>query len=61
MAAEIAAHERYLRVRAELNDALDRGDERAAGKLRAELERAKREWHRLARDADDAMRDTRPR
>jgi hypothetical protein len=61
MAAEIEAHERYLRVRAELNDALDRDDERAVGKLRVKLERAKREWHRLARAVDDAMRDTRPR
>jgi hypothetical protein len=61
MAAEIAAHERYLRLRAELNDAADRGDTRAVGKLRAQVVRAEREWHRLARAADDVMRNTRPR
>ena len=61
MAAEIAAHERYLRLRSDLNEALDRGDHRAVGKLRAQVERAEREWHRLVRAADDAMRDTRPR
>jgi hypothetical protein len=61
MAAEIAAHERYLRLRAELNDALDRDDTRAVGKLRAQFERAEREWHRLVRAADDAMKNTRPR
>lgn len=61
MAAEIAAHEHYLRLRADLKDALDRGDTRQAGKLRTPVERAKRDWHRLARAADDAMRSTRPR
>jgi len=61
MAAEIAAHERYLRLLAELNDALDRGDSRGTGTLRAQVERAQGEWHRLVRAADDAMRDTRPR
>jgi hypothetical protein len=60
MAAQIAAHERYLRLQNELNDALDRGDRRA-GRLRIQVERAEREWHRLARAADDAMRETRPR
>ena len=61
MAAQIAAHERYLRLRGDMNDALDRGDSRAARTLRPQLERAEREWHRLARAADDAMRQTRPR
>jgi hypothetical protein len=61
MAAEIAAHERYLRLRSDLSDALDHGDHRTVGRLRAELKRAEREWHRLVRAADDAMRDTRPR
>lgn len=61
MAAEIAAHERYLRLRADLNDTLERGDARQAGKLRTQVERAKRDWHQLARAADDAMRGTRPR
>ena len=61
MAEQIAAHERYLRVLNELNDALDRGDSRAVGRLRAQADRAKREWHRLGRAAGDAMRDTRPR
>ena len=61
MAAQIAAHERYLRLRSDLNDALERGDERAAGKLRPQVERAERDWHRLARAADEAMRRTRPR
>ncbi len=43
MAAEIAAHEHYLRLRADLKDALDRGDTRQAGKLRTPVERAKRD------------------
>ena len=61
MSEQIAAHERFLRVRSDLNDALDRGDHRATRQLRAELKRAEREWHRLVRAAEDAMRHTRPR
>jgi hypothetical protein len=60
MATQIAAHDRYLRLLNELNDVVD-GDSRRAARLRPQVERAKREWHRLARAADNAMRDTRPR
>ena len=59
MAEEIAAHERYLRVLSDWNDARDRGDDAAARKLQSQLLRAKREWHQLVRAAEDAMRNTR--
>ena len=61
MAAQIAAHERYLRRLADFNDARERGDSEAARRLRPQVDHAEREWHRLVRAADDAMRDTRPR
>lgn len=60
MADQIAAHERYLRARSELNEALERGDP-DTGRLQADLQRAERDWHRLVRAADDAMRAKRPR
>ena len=61
MAEQIAAHDRYLRLLGDLNDACDRGDDRRARKLRPQVAQAEREWHRLVRAADDAMRNTRPR
>jgi hypothetical protein len=61
MAAEIRAHERYLRLQDELTAALEAGDRRTAGRLKPNVERARREWHRLVREAENAMRHRRPR
>ena len=61
MAEEIAAHERYLRVLSDWNDARDHGDGAAVRKLQPQLLRAKREWHQLVRAAEDATRNTRRR
>jgi hypothetical protein len=61
MAAEIEAHERYLRLQDDLNAAVEAGDRREAGRLKPLVERARREWHRLVREAEDAMRTKRPR
>lgn len=61
MAAEIHAHERYLRLQEDLNAAVETGDEREASRLKPTVERARRDWHRLVREAENAMRSRRPR
>lgn len=61
MAAEIRAHERYLRLQDDLNAAIEADDEREAGRLKPIVESARRDWHRLVREAEIAMRTRRPR
>jgi hypothetical protein len=61
MAAQIQAHEDYLVVARELNAAVADGDDEEARRLRREAATAKRRWHRLVREAQAAMRATRPR
>lgn len=61
MGEEIRAHERYLRLQDDLNAAVEAGDRREAGRLKPLVERARRDWHRLVREAENAMRTRRPR
>lgn len=61
MAAQIRAHEHYLRLEDDLRAAVERGDRRQAGRLKPLVQRARRDWHRLVREADTAMQRRRPR
>ncbi|MFL6181948.1 MAG: hypothetical protein ACJ73J_06520 [Actinomycetes bacterium] len=57
---QIVAHEAYLRLSESLAALEADGDAAGARKLRPEVASARRRWHRLARQSDAVMRDTRP-
>ena len=54
--AQGVAHQVYIDALNNLSDARESGDDHAVRRASAEAERTKREWHRLVRLADEALR-----
>jgi ribosomal protein L11 methylase PrmA len=55
-AAEVAAHQAHLNALDRLDEAEESGDRAAIRSAQSEVERTKREWHRLVRMAESAQR-----
>jgi hypothetical protein len=55
-AAATRAEQAYLDALERLDEAEEDGDEREVRRASADVERAKREWHRLERVAEDEHR-----
>lgn len=53
MAAQMAAHEAYLRALDRLRDVEDSGDRRVRGRIPHEVGQARRRWHRLVGASDE--------
>jgi hypothetical protein len=56
MRPQIDAHDRVEQLRSLVAGAEQDGDEREAKRLRVELERETRRWHRLVRDVVERQR-----
>jgi hypothetical protein len=54
--AQGVAHHAYIDALNNLSDAKESGDDHAVRWASAEAERTKREWHRLVRLAEEALR-----
>jgi hypothetical protein len=54
--AQGVAHQVYIDALDNLSDARESGDDHAVRWASAEAERTKREWHRLVRLAEEALR-----
>lgn len=55
-AAQIEAHQAYLAALDRLDEAEESGDRGEIRKAQADVERTKREWHRLVRLAESVFR-----